>query len=60
MTILRQIRRMVFLAGVLVLPVLANRIGDLDQPSAVFHGFQHVRRGEILGGILGGIAQRLE
>ena len=60
MTILRQVRRMVFLAGVLVLPMLADGVGCFDEPSTVFGGFQNVRRGKILGGILGGIAERLE
>jgi len=40
--------------------MLANGVADFDQPSAVFRQFQHVRRGKILGGILGRIAQRLE
>ena len=60
MTILRQVRRMVFLSGVLVLPMLANGVGGFDEPSTVFGGFENVRRGEILGGVLGGIAERLE
>ena len=51
---------MVFFAGVLFLPVLANSIADFDQPATVFRHFQHVRRSEILGGIWGGIAKRLE
>ena len=46
--------------GVLFLPVLANGVADLDQPSAVFRQFQNVRRGEILRGVLGKIAERLE
>ena len=54
------VRGRFFFAGVLVLPVLANGIRDLDQPSPVFHGFQHVRRGEILRGILRRIAEWLE
>lgn len=49
-----------FFAGILFLPVLANGIADFDQPSAVFRQFQHIRRGEILGGVLGKITERLE
>ena len=49
-----------FFAGVLFLPVLANGVGDFDQPSAVFGRFQNVRRAKILGGILRRIAERLE
>ena len=60
MTILRQVRRMIFLSGVLVLPMLADGVGCFDEPSTVFGGFENVRRGEILGGVLGGIAERLE
>ena len=60
MTILRQVRRMVFLSGVLVLPMLADGVGRFDEPSTIFREFQNVRRGEILGGVLGRIAQRLE
>lgn len=51
---------MVFFAGVLFLPVLANGVADFDQPSAVFRQFQNIRRSEILGGILGKITERLE
>lgn len=51
---------MVLFAGVLVLPVLANGVADLDQPSAVFCQFQNVRRGKILAAIGRRIAQRLE
>ena len=59
MTILRQVRRMVFLAGVLMLPMLGDGVGDFDQPSAVFRNLQNIRRGEILGGVLGGIGKRI-
>ena len=59
-TVHHAVEAMVFFAGVLLLPVLANGVADFDQPSAVFGQFQHVRRGEILGGVLGGIAKRLE
>ena len=51
---------MVFLAGVLLLPVLANGVADFDQPTTVFRQFQHVRRGKILCRILREIAERLE
>ena len=51
---------MVFFAGVLVLPMLADGVGDFDQPSAVFGRFQNVRRRKILGAILRGVAERLE
>ena len=51
---------MVFLAGVLLLPVLANGVADFDQPIAIFRQVQNVRRGEILGGIWGRIAERFE
>ena len=43
-----------------MLPVLADGVGGFDEPSTVFGGFENVRRGEILGGVLGGIAERLE
>ncbi len=49
-----------FFAGVLFLPVLANGIGDFDQPRAVFRNFQNIRRGEIFGAVLRRIAERLE
>ena len=39
MTILRAILRMVFLAGVLVLPMLTDCVRHFDQPSAVFADF---------------------
>ena len=48
------------LAGVLLLPMLANGVGDFDQPRTVFGHFQNIRRGKILGGILRRIAERLE
>lgn len=51
---------MVFFAGILFLPVLANGVADFDQPTTVFRHFQHVRRRKILGRICGGIAERLE
>ena len=60
MTILRQVRRMVFLAGVLVLPVLADGVGNFGEPSAVFGGFQNVGSRKELGAVLSGIAERLE
>ena len=40
--------------------MLANGVTDFDQPPTVFCHFQHVRRGEILGGIWGKITERLE
>ena len=51
---------MLFLAGILMLPVLTNRVADFDQPTTVFRHFQHVRRGKILGGIWGKITERFE
>ena len=51
---------MVFFTGVLFLPVLANGVGDFDEPSTVFRNFQNVRRRKILGAILRGSAERLE
>ena len=51
---------MALFAGVLLLPVLTNGVADFDQPTTVFRHFQHVRRGEILGGIWRRIAKRLE
>ena len=51
---------MIFFAGVLFLPVLANGVADFDEPRAVFRQFQNVLSGEILGGILGKITERLE
>ena len=59
-TILLHIHRMVFLAGVLVLPMLADGVGDFNQPSAVFGQFQHVGSGKKLDAVLRRIAQRLE
>jgi len=60
MTVHHAVKGMVFFAGVLFLPVLANGVADFDQPRAVFRQFQNIRRSEILGGILRRIAQRLE
>ena len=51
---------LVLFAGVLMLPMLADGIGDFHKPSAVFGRFQNIGRRKILGGILGGIAERLE
>ena len=59
-TVARAVHGNIFLPGVLMLPMLANSICDLDQPSAVFGQFQHVRHRKILGGILRRIAERLE
>lgn len=60
MTILRQVRKMVFLAGVLVLPMLADGVGNFDEPGAVFGRFQNVGSRKILCAVLRGIAERLE
>lgn len=60
MTVHHAVEGLVFFAGVLFLPVLANGVCGFDQPTAVFGQFQHVRRGEILGGVLGRITERLE
>ena len=60
MTVHHAAKGMVFFAGVLFLPVLANSVADFDQPTTVFRHFQHVRRGKILGGIWGKITERLE
>ena len=49
-----------FFAGILFLPVLADRVGDFDEPSAVFTNFQNIRRRKILGAILRRVAERLE
>ena len=51
---------MVFVAGVLVLPMLADSVGDFDEPRAVFGGFENVSSGKKLGAVLRGIAERLE
>ena len=59
-TVHHTVEGMVFFAGVLLLPVLANGVADFDQPSAVFRNLQNIRRRKILGGVLGGIAERLE
>jgi hypothetical protein len=59
-TVHHAVEGMVFFAGVLFLPVLANDVCDFDEPSAVFGQFQNVCRCEILGAILRGIAERLE
>ena len=60
MTILRRVRRMVFCAGVLVLPVLADGIGDFDEPGTIFGRFQNIGSRKILGAVLCRIAERLE
>ena len=49
-----------FFTGILFLPVLANGVGDFDQPSAVFRNFQNIRRRKILGAVLRRVAERLE
>ena len=59
-TVHHAVEGMIFFAGVLLLPVLANGVADFDQPSAVFRNLQNIRRRKILGGVLGGIAERLE
>jgi hypothetical protein len=51
---------MVFVAGVLMLPVLAYGIRGFDKPSAVFGRFQNIGSRKILRAVLGGIAERLE
>ena len=58
MTIL--LRRMFLPAGVLFLPVLADGIGDFDEPSAVFGDLQNIRRRKIFGAILNGGAEWFE
>jgi hypothetical protein len=40
--------------------MLADGVGDFDEPSAVIEQFQQIRRGKILGAILRRIAKRLE
>lgn len=40
--------------------MLANRVRDFDQPSAVFRNLQNVGSRKILGAVLRGIAERLE
>ena len=60
MAILRQIRRMVFLAGVLVLRMQAYGVGDFDEPGTVFGCFQNIGSRKILCAVLRGIAERLE
>ena len=51
---------MVIFAGVLMLPVLADGVGDFDEPSAVFGRFQNIGSRKILCAVLRGIAERLE
>ena len=60
MTILRQVRRMVFLTGVLVLPMLADGVGDFDEPGTVFGRFQNIGSRKKFRAVLRGIAERLE
>ena len=60
MAILRQVRRMVFLASVLVLPMLAYGVGDFGEPGTIFGSFQNVGSRKILCAVLRGIAERLE
>ena len=59
-TVHHAVEGMVFFAGVLFLPMLANGVGDFDQPRAVFGNLQNVRRRKILGAILRRVAKRLE
>jgi hypothetical protein len=60
MAVACAVGRMVFVAGVLVLPVCVDCRCHLDQPSTVFGRFQKVCRGKILGAIRRRIAERLE
>jgi hypothetical protein len=53
-------RGKVAVAGVLMLPVLADGVGDFDEPGTVFRRFQNVGSRKILGAVLRGIAERLE
>jgi len=50
----------VLFSGVLMLPMLANRIRHLDQPSTIFGSFQNIRRGEKLNGIGRRVAKRFD
>ena len=59
-TVHHAVEGMVFFAGVLLLPVLANGVADFDQPSAVFRNLQNVGSRKILGAVLRGVAERLE
>ena len=44
MTIRRSLRRRVLLAGIVPLPMLINRVRDLDEPGTVFDQFEQLRR----------------
>ena len=46
MPVLRTIRRTIFLAGILVVPVLIDRVRHLDQPCTVFDLFEEFQRGK--------------
>ena len=59
MTILRQVRRMVFFAGVLMLPMLADGVGCFDEPGTIFGSFQNIGSRKILCAVLRRIAERL-
>src|ERR1700679_3283540 len=60
MAIACGIGRMVFVAGVLMLPALAYGIRGFDKPRAVFGRFKNIGSRKILRAVLGWIAKRLE
>ena len=55
-----SVHRVLFLAGVFLLPMLADGRADAHQPVAVFDLFQQIRRGEKLDAVGRRIAQRLD
>ena len=60
MVVSYKLGNLVFLACILLMPVLVDRIRDLDEPGPIFHQFGDFGRGKELDGIRRRIAQRLE
>ena len=60
MVVICKLGNLVFLACILLMPVLVDRIRDLDEPGPIFHQFGDFGRGKELDGIGRRIAQRLE
>src|ERR1039457_2763245 len=58
--IVRVVYRLIFLAGILPLPVLIDGVRHLSQPGAILEQFQNIRRAEELDAIGRRVAERLE
>ena len=59
-TVARAVNGRILFPGVLVLPMLANGVGDFDQPRGIFGFFQNIGSRKILRAVLGGVAECLE